>query len=417
MLRSFFRTIDVGTAGAVSVLHPDGVVLIREPSTANPIGESSSASPIFNAAQQSHAGVVEGPLTPGGPPMVTTFRVTDTPPLIVAVSLDRRELLGDWRRQVLGSAIFFLVLGATMAATLAVLFRQMDAKAAAEQRLAQTQQAESLQLKAANDRLEEALQIDQAAHRETETAARLKDEFVMTVSHELRTPLTAIAGWAQILQIGKLNEKQTAAAIETIARSARVQARLVDDLLDVSRLIGGKLRLELRDVDIAEVVGEAVAVVRPAADAKTIQLEAVINPTADTIAADPDRLQQIVWNLLSNAIKFTPSGGRVAVTLERTDTLVEIVVRDSGSGIPAEFLPHVFERFRQGDGGSQRRHGGLGLGLAIVRHLVELHGGTVTAESDGEGNGSTFRVSLPIRRTEGTAADPIGGARIETALG
>jgi signal transduction histidine kinase len=415
-LRTFFRTIDVGNAGAVSVLHPDGFVLVREPSDANPIGESSRANPIFTAAQRSHAGVVEAPLSPGGAMMVSAFRVTDTPPLIVAVSLDRGELLADWRRQVLGSAIFFLVLGGTMAATLAVLFRQMDAKAAVEQRLAQAQEAESRQLKAANDRLAKALEIEQAAHREAETAARLKDEFVMTVSHELRTPLTAIAGWAQILELGKLNPQQAAAAVETIARSARMQTRLVDDLLDVSRLISGKLRLELREVNVADVIAEAVAVVRPAAAAKTIIIDAAIDPLAGPIVADPDRVQQVVWNLLSNAIKFTPAGGRVEVSLHRTETIAEIVVRDTGSGIPGEFLPHVFERFRQGDAGTQRRHGGLGLGLAIVRHLVELHGGTVTAASAGEGQGSTFRVSLPTRRADGLAAAPAVGPHSQTAL-
>ncbi|MCU1382965.1 MAG: hypothetical protein JWL71_1662 [Acidobacteria bacterium] len=416
-LRAFFRTIDVGAAGAVSVLHPDGFVLIREPSSANPIGESSKANPIFTAAQRSHAGVVEGPLPPDAAVMVTAFRVTDTPPLIVAVSLDRSELLADWRRQVISSTIFFLVLGATMAATLALLFRQMDVNQAAEQRLARAQQAESQQLKSANERLERALEIEQAAHREAETAARLKDEFVMTVSHELRTPLTAIAGWAQILEMGKLNAQQTAAAIETIARSARMQTRLVDDLLDVSRLISGKLRLDLREVDVAEVVRAAVAVVQPAADAKTIQLDAVIDPTADLITADADRLQQVIWNLLSNAIKFTPPGGRVSITLQRRETRIEIAVRDTGTGIAADFLPHVFERFRQGDAGTQRRHGGLGLGLAIVRHLVELHGGTVSASSAGEGQGSTFDVSLPIGRSESAPAASVGGPSIETALG
>jgi signal transduction histidine kinase len=416
-LRSFFRTVDVGARGAVSVLHPDGFVLVREPTAANPIGESSTANPIFTAAQQRHAGVVEAPLTDGGAMMVSAFRVSDTPPLIVAVSLDRAELLADWRRQVLSSTIVFVVLGATMALTVAMLFRQMDAKAAAEQRLAQAQETEARQLKAANDRLEKALEIEQAAHRETETAARLKDEFVMTVSHELRTPLTAIAGWAQILELGKLNPAQTAAAVETIARSARMQTRLVDDLLDVSRLIGGKLRLDLREVLVADAIREAVAVVRPAADAKNITIDVAIDRSVGTIVADPDRVQQIVWNLLSNAIKFTPARGHVGISLHRSDTIFEIVVRDTGSGIPREFLPHVFERFRQGDAGTQRRHGGLGLGLAIVRHLVELHGGTVTADSAGDGQGSTFRVSLPTRRTDDLAAAPRGGPRTETALG
>jgi signal transduction histidine kinase len=411
-LRAFFRSIDVGRGGAVWVLHPSGSVVVREPSEANPIGESSLSNPIFEAAQASPAGVVTGPTAPNGRTMLSAFRVLDHPPLVVAVSLDRREILADWRRQVFNSAIGLLVLVTMMAATLAALFRQMDAKAAAEQRLARTQQEESQQLKAANERLEQALELEQAARRETELASRLKDEFVMTVSHELRTPLTAIAGWAQILETGRLSESRTAAALETISRSARVQTRLVDDLLDVSRIIGGKLRLDVRDVVLADVVRQAIETVRPAAEAKSIRLGADIDPATGTIAADPDRLQQIVWNLLSNAIKFTPAGGEVVVSVAQSDSSVDLAVSDSGSGIAAGFLPHVFDRFRQGEGGTQRRHGGLGLGLAIVRHLVELHGGTVTAESGGEGQGATFRVHLPIRTA--APADRSGRSAIKT---
>ena len=313
------------------------------------------------------------------------------------MSLDRAELLADWRRQVIGSTLFFIVLGATMLATLAILFRQMDARAAAQQETLRAREDESRHLKEANERLERALQIEQAAHRETELAARLKDEFVMTVSHELRTPLTSITGWVQILETGKLDAAQTRAAIETIARSARAQARLIEDLLDVSRIISGKLRLDPRTVRIADVVREAAATVQPAADAKGLRLDTVIDPDAGTITADPDRLLQVIWNLLSNAIKFTPAGGRVVVSVQRSDMTVDLVVRDSGVGIAPEFLPHVFDRFRQGEAGTQRTHGGLGLGLAIVRHLVELHGGTVKAESAGQGSGATFRITLPVR--------------------
>jgi signal transduction histidine kinase len=291
----------------------------------------------------------------------------------------------------------------------------MDAKAAAEQELARAQEAEAWLLKASNQRLEKTLEIEQVARREIEEAARLKDEFVMTVSHELRTPLTSIAGWVQILETGKLDARQAKTAIETISRNARVQARLIDDLLDVSRLISGKLRLEVREVDVARLVRDAVSIVQPAADAKSLRLEAALDPEAGTIAADPDRLQQILWNLLANAIKFTPFGGRVVVSVRRRGRTIEITVRDSGSGIATDFLPHVFDRFRQGDASAQRSHGGLGLGLAIVRHLVELHGGTVTAESAGAGQGATFRITLPIKQPA-ASGDPAGAARIETAL-
>jgi signal transduction histidine kinase len=349
--------------------------------------------------------------------MLSAYRATDAPPLIVAVSLDRSELLADWRRQTIGSALFFLVLGTTMIATLAILFRQMDARAAAQQDLIRAREDESRHLKEANERLEKALEIEQAAHRETETAARLKDEFVMTVSHELRTPLTSIAGWVQILETGKLDAQQTKGAIETIARSARTQARLIEDLLDVSRMISGKLRLDVRPMRIADVVRDAVATVRPAAEAKALRLDMVVDPDSGTMTADPDRLQQIVWNLLSNAIKFTPPGGRVVVSVQRSDAAIDIVVRDSGTGIPSDFLPHVFDRFRQGDASSQRSHGGLGLGLAIVRHLVELHGGTVRAESAGLGRGATFRVTLPVNTPVPVDAAAVMAPQVEAAPG
>ena len=221
-----------------------------------------------------------------------------------------------------------------MVVMLTVLFRQIDAKAATEAALHRAQQAEAEHLKAANERLAAALVIEQDAHKETEFAARLKDEFVMTVSHELRTPLTAIAGWVQLLELGRLNEAQSRAAIETIARSARVQTRLVDDLLDVSRIISGKLRLEVREINAADVIHDAVSVVQPAADAKTIRLDVVIDPDAGTMTVDPDRLQQIVWNLLTNAIKFTPAGGGVVISLQRSADRIDIVVRDTGRASP-----------------------------------------------------------------------------------
>jgi len=196
-----------------------------------------------------------------------------------------------------------------------------------------------------------------------------------------------------------------------------VQARLIDDLLDVSRMVSGELRLDVGPVRVADVVHEAIVTVKPAADAKTLRLDAEIDPAAGTITADPDRLRQIAWNLMSNAIKFTPAGGRVAVEVQRAGDAVSIVVRDSGSGITADFLPHVFDRFRQGEAGAQRSHGGMGLGLAIVRHLVELHGGTVTAESAGAGRGATFTVILPTGTAAAAAAAPGDDPRTQPAAG
>jgi CheY-like chemotaxis protein len=246
----------------------------------------------------------------------------------------------------------------------------------------------------------------------------MKDEFLMTVSHELRTPLTAIYGWARVLGTRQMDLTQQARAIAAIERNAHSQMRLIDDLLDVSRAISGKLRLDARMVSVADVLRAAIETVGPAMTARQLRFDTDFDPAAPPICADPDRLQQIVWNLLSNAIKFTPEGGSVRLSLSATDTQVEIAVSDTGSGITADFLPYVFERFRQGDGGSQRRYGGLGLGLAIVRHLVELHGGTVTAESPGPDQGATFRVSLPLgplRLDDGAEHAPALGSRLRPA--
>lgn len=248
----------------------------------------------------------------------------------------------------------------------------------------------------AEDERNRLLQSEQIAREEAQQANRLKDEFLATLSHELRTPLNSILGWSQMLRNNNLDEVAVKRAIETIERNARAQNQLIDDLLDVSRIITGKLRLDMRAVDLSSVIMSAIDAARPAADAKNIRLQTLLDPQAGQISGDPDRLQQVVWNLLSNAIKFTRKGGRVQVRLERVNSRVEIVVSDTGIGIEAEFLPFVFERFRQSDGSTTRRHGGLGLGLAIVRQLVELHGGTVSVESAGEGKGATFTVSLPI---------------------
>jgi len=236
----------------------------------------------------------------------------------------------------------------------------------------------------------------QSARAEADSSNDVKDEFLATLSHELRTPLTSILGWSQLLTDGKLDKHQTICAIETIARNARAQKRLIDELLDISRIITGKLCLDPRAVRLAPLIQTVVDDVRPAADAKGINLKAALNSDPGPILGDPDRLQQIVWNLLSNAIKFTPRGGDVHVRLERNDSYVLITVNDSGQGIVPELLPHIFERFRQADSSNTRSNGGLGLGLSIVRQLVELHRGTVTAESSGENAGTTFKVMLPL---------------------
>lgn len=251
----------------------------------------------------------------------------------------------------------------------------------------------------AEEERERLLKGEREARLQAEKANRLKDEFLATLSHELRTPLTSIYGWARLLRSGKLDPDASSRALEVIERNAHAQRRLIDDILDVSRIITGNLRLSVQPIALVPVIEAAVDAVRPAADAKHIQLQINIEPQTGVISGDPDRLQQIVWNLLSNAIKFTPEEGRVELQLSRFNSTVQIKVSDTGEGIEEEFLPFVFERFRQANGTTTRRHGGLGLGLAIVRHLVELHGGTVAAKSRGREQGSTFTVTFPVART------------------
>jgi PAS domain S-box-containing protein len=250
------------------------------------------------------------------------------------------------------------------------------------------------ELEAAEEERERLLLQTQRAHREIESTSRLKDEFLAMLSHELRTPLNAILGWARILR-GRQLDASTVHALDVIERNATAQARLIDDLLDVSRIITGKIRLQIEAVDLCAIAAESIETVKPAADSKGVALSADIPAVLPRLAGDAQRLQQVLWNLLSNAVKFTESGGKVSLALSHDQRAVQIVVSDTGMGISPDILPYVFDRFTQGDSSTTRAHAGLGLGLAIVRHLVELHGGVVSAESSGEGKGSTFRVWLP----------------------
>jgi len=264
------------------------------------------------------------------------------------------------------------------------------------QRLVLETNRNTTQRKQAEQERERSLLLEHALRVEAERAALAKDEFLATVSHELRTPLSAILGWATILRNRPADEAMATHGLEVIERNAKVQAELVEDLLDVSRIISGKLRLDVKPIDLTSVIKAAMDSVQPAADAKEIQLQIDIDPSADNIKGDAARLQQVVWNLLSNSIKFTPKGGHVSVKVERNDSMAEITVTDTGAGIPHQFLPFVFDRFKQADGSITRKHAGLGLGLAIARHLVELHGGTIEANSEGEGLGSAFKARLPL---------------------
>jgi PAS domain S-box-containing protein len=237
---------------------------------------------------------------------------------------------------------------------------------------------------------------EREARRHAEEADRLKDEFLATLSHELRTPLTSILGWASMIRNEEVDPANVARALETIERNARSQARLIDDLLDVSRIITGNLRLELHPLNLVPIVEAAVDALRPTAGVKGIELHAEIDPATFLVRGDANRLRQVIWNLLSNALKFTQRGGNVRIKLSKSESSVRITVTDTGEGITPEFLPYVFDRFRQAEGSISRKQGGLGLGLAVVRHLVELHGGTVSAESEGYERGSTFTVDLPM---------------------
>jgi PAS domain S-box-containing protein len=246
------------------------------------------------------------------------------------------------------------------------------------------------------------------ARTDAEAASRAKDEFLATLSHELRTPLTSIVGWVYLLRSGRLDAAGVARGLETIDRNAMLQAQLVSDILDMSRIISARFRLNVRPVELAPVVAAAIDSLVPAAAAKGIRLHPVLDPSVGVVLGDVDRLQQVVFNLLSNAIKFTPQGGRVQVKLARADGHVEIMVEDTGPGIRPEVLPHVFELFRQGDSSNTRAHGGLGLGLAVVRQLVELHGGTVHATSAGErSGGAVFTIRLPLAREEAASGAPV----------
>lgn len=253
---------------------------------------------------------------------------------------------------------------------------------------------------------EAALLAEREARGEAERLSRLKDEFLATLSHELRTPLNAILGWATLLKQVAPGSADHARGLETIERNARVQAQIIGDLLDMSRIISGKVQLDVQPVDLNEVISAAMEAVRPSADGKRLQLHATLDARVGRVRGDPSRLQQVFWNLLTNAVKFTPSGGRVHVVLERVNSHVEVSVEDSGIGIKPEFLGFVFDRFRQADPSTTRRHSGLGIGLSIVKHLVELHGGSVRVKSQGEGKGSTFSVVLPISVVRSESARP-----------
>lgn len=253
---------------------------------------------------------------------------------------------------------------------------------------------------------ERLLASERQARSDSERAGRIKDEFLATLSHELRTPLNAILGWSQILSMKGVGTTDVTEGIKVIERNARAQTKIIEDLLEMSRIISGKVRLDIQEVDLAEIVRQAVDTVRPAADAKDIHIQTILDATAGKVSGDPNRLQQVLWNLLSNAVKFTPKEGLVQILLERTSSHLNLSVIDNGQGMDEAFLPYVFDRFRQADSTITRQHGGLGLGLAIVKQLVDLHGGSIRAASSGIGLGSSFVITLPVRAVQHSVLQP-----------
>lgn len=262
-------------------------------------------------------------------------------------------------------------------------------------------------LRTAERERERLLEAERAARNEAEQANRLKDEFLATVSHELRTPLNAILGWAELITRGGGNEEDNAEGLQAILRNARAQSQIIEDLLDMSRITSGKVRLDVQEVNLATLLDETIHSVMPSAEMRRLSVTQAVQPSVSPVKGDPSRLRQVVWNLLSNSIKFTPAGGQVRARLTQIDGSVTLTIEDTGEGIAADLLPYVFDRFRQEDGSTTRRHGGLGLGLSIVKHLVELHGGTVAASSDGKGKGSRFVVSLPALFERSVAQPPL----------
>ena len=352
-------------------------------------------APQFSAVKAAprQKGVTQGIDYRGVPVLAAHCPVPDTPWVMVA-KVDTDEIYAPIRERARITFIVVLLLVAIAGTGVSIGWKH------------QTTRFYRLQFEAERERQA----LAQKARQQAEEASRMKDAFLATVSHELRTPLNPILGWAYNLRMGAVEPDLLQEGLESIERNARIQSQLVEDLLDVSRIVSGKLNMNVQPVHLRHVIEAAVESVHLAAQAKRIELVLHFEPEVPLVAGDPGRLQQVFWNLLSNALKFTPEEGRIEVRLRQTDSHVEASVTDSGDGIPSDFLPHVFDRFSQADSSVTRKHGGLGLGLAIVRHLVELHGGTIRAESAGAGRGATFSLQLPVMAAAEHEAKPAAAA-------
>jgi signal transduction histidine kinase/ActR/RegA family two-component response regulator len=428
-LGAVLRKQEAPPNGAVALVDASHVIVARSKLEENYVGTKAPQAFIDVSSRQPEGSWRTDTLD--GVPVYAAFSRSALTGLTVGLALPRDEVDAPILRilwMLAGAWLVILSVGAGLGLALGqVIVRAMQTASRSTMALARGEPVTPLVSRIAEiDQLSTGLQLAAetlgARNGERDEASRLKDEFLMTVSHELRTPLTAIYGWARMLATGQIRDGQRARAIEAIERNAGALQQLVDDLLDVSRVVTGKLRLDVEPVSLSEVAGAAIDTIRPAAHAKNITV-AVTSDADLHVSGDAGRLQQVIWNLLSNAVRFTPSGGSIDVVIDRRDSFVEVVVRDSGPGIDPAFLPHAFDRFRQGVSGTTRAHGGMGLGLAIVRHLVELHGGTVEALNNTPAPGATFRILLPeltaIARGYDAAATPAaraGGAPSDLRL-
>jgi len=401
-LNALLRQQQTAPNAIVALVGADNRIIARTQDEKNYVG--TAATQAFVDIQSRMAQGAWRPTFRDGRPSYAAFSRSPLSGLTVGLALPAEDVDGPIRRILWALAaawIVVLTLGAGLGLLLGqIIIKAMSRASSAAMALARGEPvapppSRISEVNELGSGLQRAAETLQARNRERDEASRLKDEFLMTISHELRTPLTAICGWARMLSTGQIREEQRPRAIDAIGRNAQALQQLVDDLLDVSRIVAGKLRLDVQSLSLTDVVASAVEGIKPAADAKNIHVHTEIDPEAISLSGDPGRLQQVLWNLLSNAVKFTPNSGRIDIVCRRIGSQVEMSVRDTGVGIEADFLPYVFERFRQGKGGTTRAFGGLGLGLSIVRHLVELHGGTVSAENNVPPPGTTFKVVLP----------------------
>jgi signal transduction histidine kinase/CheY-like chemotaxis protein len=428
--KALFQEQGIPTRGIASIISSDGLFVSRSHDAERFVAQAPLA-PYLTRIREADRGLVRTPMVRDEPDdMYAAFKRLRNTPWTVGLSVPAATIDGPVRRIVWGGVFVgaAIIVGA---AGLATLFSQRTSTAinqltswtsalgrgeqitppnrfavaeleqlrqflASAEQLIRTRAQEREQLLAVDQERAASADREREARVQAEAANRSKDEFLMVLSHELRTPINAVYGWARMLQDAALDPASMQRAVEAIVRNANAQVQLIDDLLDVSRIVTGKMRLDVRPIDLVAVAEGALDSVRPAADAKEIRLQSVLDPQAGPVTGDPVRLQQVLWNLLVNAIKFTPKGGRVQMHLQRVNSHVEIVVSDTGQGISRDMLPVIFDRFRQGDSTSTRAHRGLGLGLALARYLIEAHGGTITAQSAGEGQGATFIVTLPL---------------------